>query len=264
MTTDVNPSAELSIYEQLVDESSSVMLRLDTAGNITFINRYGCAFFEYAEDELIGKPLIGTLTPPTESTGRDLAAMLRRFYEFPLDFVSNLNENIKKSGERVWIAWTNKAEYDSRGWISNILCVGIDITVAQRDLLKLQAENILLRSTLNAFDDALFITDASGALKAYNKPFRTMFPDAIGAFADKNTMQLLATIADHVVELDQEVFRQAAGTALAASSNMVEGDFVHGRMRLARGGQGANISWQARPRTIYSVYEGLLWIFRSH
>ena len=161
------------------------------------------------------------------------------------------------------MAWTNKAEYDSEGWIKGFLCVGLDITTAQHDLLRLQAENLLLRSTLNAFDDALFITDAKGARKAYNKPFRRLFPDAIGAFAGKNTMQLLETIADEVIEQDREVFRQAAGTALAASSDMAEGDFVHGRLRLSRGGQGSLVAWQARPRTLYSVYEGLLWIFRG-
>ena len=40
----------------------------------------------------------------------------------------HINENILRGGEAVWIAWTNKPVRDESGKISEILCVGNDIT----------------------------------------------------------------------------------------------------------------------------------------
>jgi PAS domain S-box-containing protein len=42
--------------------------------------------------------------------------------------LNNENENQRSNGERVWIAWTNKGIADEKGDISEILCVGNDIT----------------------------------------------------------------------------------------------------------------------------------------
>jgi len=246
-----------------LENSCAIMLQLDTAGNLVWVNDWTVEFFGFARDELVNHPILGTLVPRTESTGRDLEAMFRRFYEFPLDFVTNINENTKKSGDRVWIAWTNRALFDDEGWISGFLSVGVEVTNEQHDLIRLRSENTLLKSTLNAFDEAIFITDAGGLPRAYNKPFRNLFPGTLDAFATRNVMQLLETIAGDLRLEDREVFRQTAGAALAAAGEMGPEDFVQGRVKLVHGGQGANISWQARPRLINSVYEGLLWIFRN-
>jgi PAS domain S-box-containing protein len=50
----------------------------------------------------------------------------------PSRYVHNENENIKRNGERVWIAWTNKAILDRDKNISEILAVGMDITDRRR------------------------------------------------------------------------------------------------------------------------------------
>ena len=46
----------------------------------------------------------------------------------PERFTSNENENIRRNGERVRIAWMNKAIYDDENRVKEILCVGIDVT----------------------------------------------------------------------------------------------------------------------------------------
>ena len=40
----------------------------------------------------------------------------------------HINENVLRGGEAVWIAWTNKPIRDESGKISEILCIGNDIT----------------------------------------------------------------------------------------------------------------------------------------
>ena len=46
----------------------------------------------------------------------------------PDDFAENINENVRKNGERVWISWRNRAIRDSDGKIIGNLAIGQDIT----------------------------------------------------------------------------------------------------------------------------------------
>jgi len=115
-------------YRELVQNVNSIILRSDTRGRITFLNEFAQKFFGYAEEEIIGKNLIGTIVPQTESTGRDLTQMRKDLMLHPEKFKNNENENIRRNGERVWISWTNKAILDQHGNVTEILSVGNDIT----------------------------------------------------------------------------------------------------------------------------------------
>ncbi|MDD1652494.1 MAG: diadenylate cyclase, partial [Methanomicrobiales archaeon] len=85
-------------------------------------------------DEIVGKPVLGTILPERSRTGRDLATMVREVMHKPEDFEVNVNENMKKSGERVWIAWTNKAIRDEKGRLVEMLSIGNDITDRKLDV----------------------------------------------------------------------------------------------------------------------------------
>ena len=121
-------------YQDLIDNAHSIILRVDPRGIVRFINRYGETFFGYSGDEIVGKPLLGTILPDRSRTGRDLAAMVREVMQKPEDFEVNVNENMKKSGERVWIAWTNKAIRDEKGRLVEMLSIGNDITDRKLDV----------------------------------------------------------------------------------------------------------------------------------
>jgi len=115
-------------YRQLVQSVNSIILRLDSSGNVRFINEFALKFFGFPETEIVGRNVVGTIVPPAESSGRDLAAMIKDIGRHPERYVNNENENRRRNGEKVWIAWTNKGIADENGDISEILCVGNDIT----------------------------------------------------------------------------------------------------------------------------------------
>jgi PAS domain S-box-containing protein len=115
-------------YEDLLEGSHSIIVRLDMEGRIRFINRYGQAFFGFSAEEIVGKHVVGTIVPSRSRTGRDLSVMIRDILENPEDNEVRVNENIKKDGERVWIAWTNKPIRDEQGRITEVLSIGNDIT----------------------------------------------------------------------------------------------------------------------------------------
>ena len=116
-------------YQDVVENAASIILRWDADGVITYLNPFGLTFFGYTAPEIMGKNVVGTIVPQTESsTQRDLSVMISEISKNPEKFKNNMNENIKKNGERIWISWTNKAIRDDMGNIVEVLSIGNDIT----------------------------------------------------------------------------------------------------------------------------------------
>jgi PAS domain S-box-containing protein len=115
-------------YRELVENANSIILRMDSKGRITFLNRFGMNFFGYKPEEVLGKNVVGTIVPEDGTHGRELAVMIVDIGDKPNLYVNNENENMTRDGKRVWIAWTNKGIKDEYGNVREILCVGNDIT----------------------------------------------------------------------------------------------------------------------------------------
>jgi PAS domain S-box-containing protein len=115
-------------YRGLVENANSIIFRSDREGNITFFNDFAQRFFGFSAEEVLGRNVIGTIVPASDSAGKDLVAMIREIRERPDGYRNNENENIKKNGERVWISWTNRAIYNEEGEFVELLSVGNDIT----------------------------------------------------------------------------------------------------------------------------------------
>jgi PAS domain S-box-containing protein len=115
-------------YRELVENANSIIFRRDKDGHVTFFNEFAQQFFGYSEDEILGKNVVGTIIPEVESTGRDLKTMIEDIGLNPDRYINNINENMRRNGERVWIAWTNKPIRDENGEVTEILCIGNDIT----------------------------------------------------------------------------------------------------------------------------------------
>jgi PAS domain S-box-containing protein len=119
-------------YRELLENANSIILRMDTKGQITYFNEFAQKFFGYTPDEVLGKSVVGTIVPKAGAADRDLEFMIKNICKYPEQYATNQNENVKKGGERVLIAWTNKAILDEGGKIAEILCIGNDITEFQR------------------------------------------------------------------------------------------------------------------------------------
>jgi len=116
-------------YRDLVDSVNSIILRWDAQGRIVFMNPYGLKFFGHTAESLVGKNVVGTIVPESESISkRDLGHLMEQVRKDPDRFRNNENENITRDGRRVWIYWTNRAITDDEGRIVEILSVGNDIT----------------------------------------------------------------------------------------------------------------------------------------
>ncbi|HYG34317.1 MAG TPA: PAS domain S-box protein, partial [Clostridia bacterium] len=119
-------------YRELVELANSIILRWTPEGRITFLNEFGQKFLGYTAEEIIGRHVVGTIVPETESTGRDLRPLMEQVCANPKAFELNINENLRRNGERVWIAWTNRTVLDEKRQVKEVLSVGTDITERRR------------------------------------------------------------------------------------------------------------------------------------
>jgi diadenylate cyclase len=119
-------------YREVLANTQSIIIRMDTQGIITFFNRYALTFFDYASEDVIGKPVVGTIVPQKSRVQHDLSMMANDIGFNAEGFAVNVNENVRRNGDHVWIAWINKAIRDDQGRLVEILCLGIDITDRKR------------------------------------------------------------------------------------------------------------------------------------
>ena len=88
-------------YRELVEHANSIILRWTRDGKITFLNEFGQKFFGYSSEEILGRHVVGTIVPGTDSNGRDLGLLMDQILADPKAFEQNVNENMRRNGERV-------------------------------------------------------------------------------------------------------------------------------------------------------------------
>lgn len=114
-------------YRELVERSSSFILRWTSDGTITFANSHVCEFFGFLPEELVGRHLVGTIVPEVESTGQSLRQLIAQIGTNPEQFRTSEHETICWDGSRIWVAWNNSPAYDEKGRLE-ILSVGHDVS----------------------------------------------------------------------------------------------------------------------------------------
>lgn len=125
-------------YREMVEHANSIIMRIDSLGTILFFNEFAQGFFGYSREEIVGRNVLDTIVPSSDSSGSDLQAMIVDLGREPERYRRNENENIRRDGSRVWISWANTPFYDEQsGDLVDILCVGQDITeqkILQREV----------------------------------------------------------------------------------------------------------------------------------
>ena len=156
-------------YRELAQSSNSIILKTDQNYNFTFFNKYAQEFFGFSEDEIIGKNLVGTIVPEIESSGRNLKKILGEIFEYPEAFADNENENIRKNGERVWVAWRNKGIYDDKGKLSGVLCTGYNITMRKQIESAIKKERDMMAAILWWIESIVVVIDLNGNVISFNR-----------------------------------------------------------------------------------------------
>lgn len=203
-------------YMELVTNARSMIFKMDPKGIITFVNEFALDFFGFKEDEILGKTPTQTITPPVDSFGKDLQVMVENIYADPDKYQINLNENIKKNGERVWVEWHNKALFDQKGNRTGHIAIGIDITdriKAENDLKESEAR---FRSVLENSRDCIYrFNIQEGRFEYISRSAKDLIgysPDELISLDDRETMKMVHPDSISVLREAQKL-SEKTGTA---------------------------------------------------
>ena len=172
---DVRKKAEEAIrksearYRELVQNANSIILRVDTNGKITFFNEFAQSFFGYEEKEILGRSGVGTIMPEHDSAGRSMRQLMEQIARYPEKHGYYEVENMRRSGERVWVAWTNKAVRDTNGRIVEYLCIGHDITEARAAEQEMVRMRRYLQKIVDSMPSMLVGVNRKGCISQWNQ-----------------------------------------------------------------------------------------------
>jgi PAS domain S-box-containing protein len=155
------------LYRELVQNANSAIIRWKSDGTLTFFNEYAQTFFGYSADEIMGRH-VGILVPEHESTGGDLTGLIHDIVAHPERYVKNINENVRRDGSRVWMAWTNKPILDENGKVAEVLAVATDITDRKRAEYALRESEEFNRQVIFGASEGVIVYDTHFHYKIWN------------------------------------------------------------------------------------------------
>jgi PAS domain S-box-containing protein len=139
--------------------------------------------------------------PEIESTSRDLRPLMEEILKNPAAFEQNTNENMRRNGERVWIAWTNKTVLDENGQIKEVLSIGTDITERRRD----EAQIAEQAAFLDKARDAIVARSLEGKILFWNQGAEIVYGWKSEEALARNIGELVYTDPCAYAEINQKV-----------------------------------------------------------
>ncbi|CAD5984752.1 Sensor protein kinase WalK [Planktothrix tepida] len=198
--------ARESQYRDLVETANCIILRWDAKGNIKFLNNYGQNFFGFQLEEIIGQNVVGTIVPETETSGRDLQALMDDICHHRENYSLNENENSCKQGERAWVVWSNRPIFNAKGELIEILSVGTDATERRQAQDALKHSLSLQQATFESIQEGVLAVDNQGNIITYNRHFLEMWSIHPELFQEPNHYKRVQYLANQVK--DSEIFFQ--------------------------------------------------------
>ncbi len=154
------------LYQSLVNTQSSFLVRKNLEGYYTFVNSAFCKHFGIDEDEVLGKHCYDFLIAEdqiecykaTEKVIKDPSKVSR----------VQLRVAHRRNGAIYWTDWEFMALTDSHGNITEIQCVGLDVTEIKRAAEKLQLSEANLSSIINNTSMLVWSVDRDYRLMTIN------------------------------------------------------------------------------------------------
>ncbi len=149
------------IAELYLDMAGSMILSLNSQGEITMINQKGLEILEYSREELIGKNWFDNCIPKEK-----VQQVKNVFHQIFVGKIENLehydNEVITKAGKKKLISWYNSVIKDEKDEIDVIISSGQDITEKKHAEVALKESEEKLRLMIDNSHIGFSSTDLNG------------------------------------------------------------------------------------------------------
>lgn len=161
-------SASETKYRELVNNANAIILCISLDGKVTYFNEVAERVFGFPAAEILGQHIVGTIVPAIESSShRDLAELMTDLLARPENYVLNENENMRRDGSRIWVAWANKVIVDPNGVAVALLAIGHDVSERHQLELKIAQHQEELEATVQERTEQL--VQAKEAAEAANR-----------------------------------------------------------------------------------------------
>ncbi len=145
-------------YRRLVEDQSEFLSLATPDGELLFVNHAYAKLYGRTPDEMVGVSIF-ELTPP--ESRRQLAQHFRAVCAVDHG-MEGQNQTILSSGEKRWIAWTNRALRDADGRVTAIHSVGRDIEERVRAEKLLQESEARYRFLAENSTDLIMLVGSNG------------------------------------------------------------------------------------------------------
>ncbi len=158
---------EKEFSENLLETANSIIVVLDTNGNILLFNKHAEIITGYKKEEVIGKNWFELFTKKQEqNTHKVFAGILKQMKKF-----STYNNTILcKDGSEKIIIWHNTVLKTDDNEITGVLSIGIDITLQKQTENKLR----LLSAVIETTSQYVVITTLEGKVIYVNDAYLKM------------------------------------------------------------------------------------------
>ena len=156
--------------KKYLDIAKSIIISLDTKGNITLLNKQGYKVLGYKEGSLIEKNWFETSLP------KEIAPEIKKVFKQLMAGKTKAtehyeNEVLTKAGEKKMIRWHNTLLKDDQGKITGLLSSGEDITEHKQILKELTKREEKFRNIFNASPEMLAVANVDGYFLEINQAF---------------------------------------------------------------------------------------------
>lgn len=132
-------------YRELVESANSAIIRVDKDCKILFFNEHAQKTFGYAAQDVHGKNILDLIAPEDHADEQRPSSAFSRMFDDPEEHRYGEHLCVAKTGDRIWIAWSNRPIYDGNGDLKEVLCVGSNITARKtaEDLAAMQQRKLI-------------------------------------------------------------------------------------------------------------------------
>ena len=230
-------------YRSLYENAPLAFVLWDREGRITDWNKYAEKVFGWVKEEILGQPILKLFPEMQQELFLDIANPL---LSGSVSSSQNLSVNQSKDDRTLYIQWSNVVLRNTKGTLSGVISLGLDITerkLAEEELLEyrfhleeqvatrtreLQEAKKSLAQIIEGTPVATFFIDAQHQVVHWNRACAALSgTSAATIVGTRNTGLALygherPTLADLILSNDIDVMREYYGDQIQAS-NLIDG-----------------------------------------
>ncbi len=162
-------------WKNILVNTPQIGITLDTEAKIIFANERFLNLTGWKQQEVIGQNWFDLFIP------EDIREEVRQVFDNAMsqkdtyDYSNYENDIITKSGELLNIAWSNVLSRDAEGNITDLTCLGVDLTERRKSENEINNQKRLFETMFNTIPDGVVITNTKREIQLANKGMEITF-----------------------------------------------------------------------------------------